>query len=168
KTENGAMLSLDNLSVTLNDGTGVVKETQVEIEPGERLLVAGESGTGKSTLVRAVAGLWPWGSGSVDFHAGRRLFMLPQRPYIPTGTLRRATAYPAAADNWKKGEINAALDKVGLGYLKDRLEEDAPWDQTLSAAKSSASPSRACCCTAPTSSSWTRRPRRSTTTARTR
>ena len=112
--------------------SGVVKETQVEIEPGERLLVAGESGTGKSTLVRAVAGLWPWGSGSVDFHAGRRLFMLPQRPYIPTGTLRRATAYPAAADNWKKGEINAALDKVGLGYLKDRLEEDAPWDQTLS------------------------------------
>ncbi|RWG76767.1 MAG: ABC transporter ATP-binding protein/permease [Mesorhizobium sp.] len=132
KTENGAMLSLDNLSVTLNDGTGVVKETEVEIEPGERVLVAGESGTGKSTLVRAVAGLWPWGGGSVNFHAGRRLFMLPQRPYIPTGTLRRAVAYPAAADNWKKGEIDAALDKVGLDYLKDRLEDDAPWDQTLS------------------------------------
>ncbi|MDG4883041.1 ABC transporter ATP-binding protein/permease [Mesorhizobium sp. WSM4884] len=132
KTENGAMLSLDDLSVTLNDGTGVVKETEVEIEPGERVLVAGESGTGKSTLVRAIAGLWPWGGGSVNFHAGRRLFMLPQRPYIPTGSLRRAVAYPAAADNWTIKKINAALDKVGLDYLKDRLKEEAPWDQTLS------------------------------------
>ncbi|MET3596541.1 putative ATP-binding cassette transporter [Mesorhizobium shonense] len=132
KTEDGAMLSLDDLSVTLNDGTGVVKETEVEIEPGERVLVAGESGTGKSTLVRAIAGLWPWGGGSVDFHADRRLFMLPQRSYIPTGTLRRAVAYPAAADKWTVKKISAALDKVGLGYLKDRLEEDAPWDQTLS------------------------------------
>lgn len=132
ETEDGAMLSLRNLSVTLDDGTSVVKETEVEIEPGERVLVSGESGTGKSTLVRAIAGLWPWGSGSVDFHPGKRLFMLPQRPYIPSGTLRRATAYPAAADNWKKAEIAAALDKVGLGYLKGRLEEEAPWDQTLS------------------------------------
>lgn len=132
KTENGAMLSLDDLSVTLNDGTGVVKETEVEIEPGERVLVSGESGTGKSTLVRAIAGLWPWGGGGVDFRAGKRLFMLPQRPYIPTGTLRRAVAYPAAADNWTIGKIGAALDKVGLEYLKDRIEEDAPWDQTLS------------------------------------
>ncbi|SDA50012.1 ABC transporter ATP-binding protein/permease [Mesorhizobium qingshengii] len=132
ETEDGAMLSLDNLSVTLDDGTAVVKETGVVIEPGERVLVAGESGSGKSTLVRAVAGLWPWGGGSVNFHAGRRLFMLPQRPYIPSGTLRRAVAYPAAADNWTIKEINAALDKVGLAYLAAKIEEDAPWDQTLS------------------------------------
>ncbi|WP_254634288.1 ABC transporter ATP-binding protein/permease [Mesorhizobium sp. GbtcB19] len=132
ETRNGAILSLDDLSVTLDDGTSVVKETEVAIEPGERVLVSGESGSGKSTLVRAIAGLWPWGSGSVDFHPGKRLFMLPQRPYIPSGTLRRATAYPAAADNWTVKEINAALDKVGLDYLKDRLEEEAPWDQTLS------------------------------------
>jgi len=132
ETKGGAMLSLDDLSVTLDDGTSVVKETEVEIEPGERVLVSGESGSGKSTLVRAIAGLWPWGSGSVNFHPGKRLFMLPQRPYVPAGTLRRATAYPAAADNWKTKEIAAALDKVGLGYLKDRLEEEAPWDQTLS------------------------------------
>jgi len=132
ETDDGAMLSLNNLCVTLDDGTSVVKETEVMIEPGERVLVSGESGSGKSTLVRAIAGLWPWGSGSVDFHPGKRLFMLPQRPYIPSGTLRRATAYPAAADNWTSKEINAALDKVGLAYLKDRLEEEAPWDQTLS------------------------------------
>ncbi|TIP10407.1 ABC transporter ATP-binding protein/permease [Mesorhizobium sp.] len=132
ETKDDAMLSLDNLSVTLDDGTSVVKETEVVIEPGERVLVAGESGSGKSTLVRAVAGLWPWGGGSVNFHAERRLFMLPQRPYIPSGTLRRAVAYPAAADNWTMKEIKAALDKVGLAYLAEKIEEDAPWDQTLS------------------------------------
>ncbi|MBB3137760.1 putative ATP-binding cassette transporter [Rhizobium pisi] len=132
ETEGEAMLSLNDLAVSLDDGTAVVKETQVEIEPGERVLVAGESGSGKSTLVRAIAGLWPWGHGSVDFHADRRLFMLPQRPYIPAGTLRRAVAYPNAADGWPLEEIKAALDKVGLDYLKDKLEEEAPWDQTLS------------------------------------
>ncbi|MEZ2133131.1 MULTISPECIES: ABC transporter ATP-binding protein/permease [unclassified Sinorhizobium] len=132
ETEGEAMLCLDDLSVTLDDGTAVVKETQVEIEPGERVLVAGESGSGKSTLVRAIAGLWPWGHGSIDFHADRRLFMLPQRPYIPSGTLRRTVAYPRAADSWTLDEIKAALEKVGLGYLNDKIEEEAPWDQTLS------------------------------------
>src|SRR5712672_3077230 len=85
ETKGKTMLSLNDLSVTLDDGTAVVDEAEIVIEPGERLLVAGESGTGKSTLVRAVAGLWPWGGGSVNFHPDRRLFMLPQKPYIPSG-----------------------------------------------------------------------------------
>jgi putative ATP-binding cassette transporter len=110
----------------------VVDETEVVVEPGERLLVAGESGSGKSTLVRAIAGLWPWGSGSVNFHPDRRLFMLPQRPYVPSGTLRRAVAYPGAADDWNLEQIAEALHKVGLDHLKDKIEDDAPWDQTLS------------------------------------
>ena len=132
ETEGDAILSLHDLSVTLDDGTAVVGETEVVIEAGERLLVAGESGTGKSTLVRAIAGLWPWGGGSVNFHPDRRLFMLPQKPYVPSGTLRRAAAYPAAAEDWTVEQIGQALDKVGLGHLKDKIEEDAPWDQTLS------------------------------------
>jgi len=82
--------------------------------------------------VRAIAGLWPWGGGSVNFHPDRRLFMLPQRPYVPSGTLRRAVAYPCAADSWTIGEIGEALHKVGLDHLKEKIEEDAPWDQTLS------------------------------------
>jgi len=149
ETEGEAMLTLNDLSVSLDDGTAVVGDTEVVVEPGERLLVAGESGSGKSTLVRAIAGLWPWGGGSVNFHPDRRLFMLPQKPYVPSGTLRRAVAYPGAADSWSAEEIAAALDKVGLAHLKDKIEEDAPWDQTIS-------------------SCWTRRPRRWTTRARTR
>src|ERR1700736_2017282 len=132
ETEGDAILSLHDLSVTLDDGTAVVGEAEVVIEAGERLLVAGESGTGKSTLVRAIAGLWPWGGGSINFHPDRRLFMLPQKPYVPQGTLRRAAAYPAAAEDWTVEQIGQALDKVGLAHLKDKIEEDAPWDQTLS------------------------------------
>jgi putative ATP-binding cassette transporter len=132
ETDGDAMLSLKDLSVSLDDGTAVVGETEVVIEAGERLLVAGESGSGKSTLVRAIAGLWPWGGGSVNFHPDRRLFMLPQRPYVPSGTLRRAVAYPGSADSWTVEQIGKALKKVGLEHLNDKIEEDAPWDQTLS------------------------------------
>ena len=132
ETVGDAVLSLDNLSVSLGDGTAVVKETQVEIAQGERVLVAGESGSGKSTLVRAIAGLWPWGDGSVNFHADKQLFMLPQRPYIPSGTLRRAVAYPRPADTWNSQEIHAALERVGLGHLGEKIEDAAPWDHTLS------------------------------------
>jgi putative ATP-binding cassette transporter len=132
ETKGKTMLSLNDLSVTLDDGTAVVDDTEVAIEPGERLLVAGESGSGKSTLVRAIAGLWPWGGGSVNFHPDRRLFMLPQKPYVPSGTLRRAVAYPGAAEDWTVKQIGEALDKVGLKHLIEKIEEDAPWDQTLS------------------------------------
>jgi putative ATP-binding cassette transporter len=132
ETDGEVILSLQDLSVTLDDGTAVVGEAEVAIEPGERLLVAGESGTGKSTLVRAIAGLWPWGGGSINLHPDRRLFMLPQKPYVPQGTLRRAAAYPAAAEDWTVEQIGEALDKVGLAHLKDKIEEDGPWDQTLS------------------------------------
>src|SRR3954468_17754127 len=132
ETQGDAMLTLNDLSVSLDDGTAVVGDTEVVVSPGERLLVAGESGSGKSTLVRAIAGLWPWGGGSVNFHPDRRLFMLPQKPYVPSGTLRRAVAYPGSADSWSEKEIAEALDKAGLAHLKDKIEEDAPWDQTLS------------------------------------
>lgn len=132
QTSDESMLSLHDLSVTLDDGTAVVGDTEVKVEPGERLLVAGESGTGKSTLVRAIAGLWPWGGGSVNFHPERRLFMLPQKPYVPSGTLRRAAAYPAAEEDFGVEQIGEALDKVGLAHLKEKIEEEAPWDQTLS------------------------------------
>jgi vitamin B12/bleomycin/antimicrobial peptide transport system ATP-binding/permease protein len=127
-----AALGLRDLSVTLDDGTAVVNDAEVAIMPGEKVLITGESGVGKSTLVRAIAGLWPWGDGDIKIRSGAKLFLLPQRPYIPIGTLRRAATYPDAAESRSSQEIAAALDQVGLGYLADRLDEDGPWDQILS------------------------------------
>jgi putative ATP-binding cassette transporter len=128
----GTAVRLRDLSVSLDNGTAVIDQAEVAIERGERVLVAGESGTGKSTLIRAIAGLWPWGEGSIEIQSGAKLFFLPQRPYVPTGTLRRAVAYPAPAEQWSEAEIGKALQQVGLPHLVERIDEEAPWDQTLS------------------------------------
>jgi putative ATP-binding cassette transporter len=128
----GPALRLQDLSVRLNDGTAVVGETDVAIESGERVLIAGESGTGKSTLVRAIAGLWPWGSGSIEIKKGAKMFLLPQRPYVPIGTLRRAATYPEAPESRSLEEVADAFRQVGLEHLNDKLDEEGPWDQTLS------------------------------------
>jgi putative ATP-binding cassette transporter len=128
----GPALRLRDLSVTLDDGTAVVGETDVVIEPGERVLIAGESGTGKSTLVRAIAGLWPWGGGSIEVKKAAKMFLLPQRPYVPVGTLCRAATYPDAADSRSLEQVADAFKRVGLGHLTDKLDEEGPWDQTLS------------------------------------
>jgi putative ATP-binding cassette transporter len=128
----GAAMRLADLSVTLDDGTAVVKDAEVVIARGEKVLVAGESGTGKSTLVRAISGLWPWGRGHVDVARGAKLMLMPQRAYVPVGSLRRATTYPEPAESKDDAEIAKALKLVGLGHLADRLDEEAPWDQTLS------------------------------------
>ena len=133
RSETGdAAMRLRDFSVALDDGTAVVDDTEVVIKKGERVLVVGESGTGKSTLVRAISGLWPWGGGEIEIQKDAKLILLPQRPYIPNGTLRRAVAYPGAAEDWDIPQISEALKKVGLEHLVDKLEEDAPWDQTLS------------------------------------
>jgi putative ATP-binding cassette transporter len=125
-------LQLRGLSVTLDDGTGVVHEAEVDIAPGEKVLIVGESGTGKSTLVRAVAGLWPWGEGQVVMQRDSTLLMLPQKAYVPLGSLRRATTYPMAAKSVPDADVHEALEAVGLGHLLDRLDEEAPWEATLS------------------------------------
>ncbi len=127
-----AAIRMKDLVVALDNGTAVVDDTDVVVKKGERVLVAGASGSGKSTLVRAISGLWPWGGGEISIQRDSRLFLLPQRPYVPTGTLRRAIAYPGAAEDWDLDTIRNALDRVGLGHLKDRVEDEAPWDQTLS------------------------------------
>jgi vitamin B12/bleomycin/antimicrobial peptide transport system ATP-binding/permease protein len=127
-----AALRLKHLSVTLDDGTAVVKDAEVTIASGERVLVAGESGTGKSTLIRAVAGLWPWGRGGVEVARGARVMLMPQRPYVPIGSLRRAATYPEPPGSKGDAEIVDTLKLVGLGHLTERLDEEGPWDQTLS------------------------------------
>jgi putative ATP-binding cassette transporter len=127
-----AALTLRELSITLDDGTAVVDEAEVAIKQGERVLIAGDSGTGKSTLIRAIAGLWPWGEGKIEVRKGARLMFLPQRPYIPIGSLRRAATYPEAADSRSAEDVAEAFRHVGLEHLIVRLDEEAPWDQTLS------------------------------------
>lgn len=128
----GAAIRLRGLSVTLSDGTVVVDDADIQVKPGEKVLLAGESGSGKSTLVRAIAGLWPWGEGEIALKKGARLFLMPQRPYIPLGTLRRATAYPDAADTVDDEALKSALREVGLEHLIDRVDEEAPWSSVLS------------------------------------
>lgn len=126
-----AVVSLKNLSVTLDDGKTVLDDFSISVDRGERVLIEGESGVGKSTLVRAIAGLWPWGRGNVGVASGR-LLLLPQRSYLPCGTLRRAVTYPGSEDTWSEAQLHSALKKVGLGHLECQLDHDLPWEQILS------------------------------------
>ena len=118
KEGTGPALRLQDLSVRLNDGTAVVDDTDVSIAPGERVLIAGASGSGKSTLVRAIAGLWPWGGGAIEVKKGAKMFLLPQRPYVPIGTLRRAATYPDAPDSRSVEDVATAFKQVGLEALR--------------------------------------------------
>ena len=128
----GAALRLRDLSVTLDDGSAVVNEADVEIAPGEKVLGAGESGTGKSTLVRAISGLWPWGDGEILIQANAKVFLMPQKPYVPLGTLKRATTYPLSPDEVDDEVARKTLEEVGLGHFADRVDEDTRWEDMLS------------------------------------
>ena len=128
----GATFRLQNLSVELDDGTVVVKDADVIIQPGERVLLVGESGTGKTTLTRAIAGLWPWGQGNIAIPHGAKMVVMPQRPYIPLGTLLRAATYPLSPDDAPNDTVRELMKTAGLGYLVENLDEEAPWNRTLS------------------------------------
>jgi putative ATP-binding cassette transporter len=131
--EEGIALKLDNVSVALDDGTGVVNDAEVTIKPGERVLLVGESGSGKSTLIRAIAGLWPWGSGEIEIAKGTQMNFLPQRPYVPIGSLLRAAAYPKDEKEVDRNEVLEAFKAVDLDEHIDRIDQqNEPWDQTLS------------------------------------
>lgn len=128
----GPAFRLQDLSVELDDGTVVVNDADVVIQPGERVLLVGESGTGKTTLTRAIAGLWPWGQGNIAIPHGARMVLMPQRPYIPLGSLRRAATYPLAPADAPDETIRELMTAVGLPYLTAHLDEEAPWNRTLS------------------------------------
>ena len=132
EADDGVALRLRMVSVALDDGTGVVKDAEVTIAPGERVLIVGESGSGKSTLIRAIAGLWPWGGGEIEITKNANIMFLPQRPYVPVGSLLRSASYPMDEKELDKEAVIKALKDVDLDQHVDRLEEPEPWDQTLS------------------------------------
>lgn len=121
-----------NLEVAFANGTTVINDANAEIHAGERVLIQGESGTGKSTLFRAIGGLWPWGAGEITTPPRETMMFMPQRPYLPLGTLKGALAYPANPDTFNDEDCTAALERVGLSQLPPRLDEEERWDRVLS------------------------------------
>lgn len=132
-TEDGReVLAFRYLQVGHPDGNVVIQDATAEIAAGEKVLIVGESGTGKSTLFRAIAGLWPWGSGEIRTPPREKMMFMPQRPYIPLGTLRAALAYPASPKRFADAAMVAALQRCGLPHLVGRLDEEERWDRVLS------------------------------------
>ena len=125
-------IHLDGLAVAQHDGRIMIDEADTVITAGQKVLLMGESGTGKSTLIRAVAGLWPWGSGSVRLPAGAKIAFLPQRPYMPLGTLRQVLCYPDAGETHTDDSLRQALTRCGLKRLIPRMNEEEKWDKVLS------------------------------------
>jgi vitamin B12/bleomycin/antimicrobial peptide transport system ATP-binding/permease protein len=125
-------IHIANLSIAHSNGRIVVADASIVIAPGEKVLIAGESGTGKSTMIRAIAGLWPWGSGSIRLPPRKRLAFVPQKPYLPLGTLRNALLYPEAESRVEDAVVIRALERCGLSHLAGRLDEEERWDHTLS------------------------------------
>lgn len=123
---------LENLAVAQYNGRVMIDEASTAIGRGDKVLLTGESGTGKSTLIRAIAGLWPWGSGQVLIPAQARVAFLPQRAYIPNGTLRQVLHYPITSREPTTEELVTALQRCGLQHLVLRLDEEDRWDKLLS------------------------------------
>ena len=125
-------IDLKQLLVRLPNGTPLVSADNFSIRRNERTLVTGPSGAGKSTLFRAIAGVWPFGSGSIAIPAKAKLMMLPQRPYFPVGSLKAAIVYPAEASAFSSDQVRDVLVSVGLPQLASRLEEEGHWNRMLS------------------------------------
>ncbi len=123
---------LDGLSVAQYNGRVMIDDADTIIARGDRVLLTGESGSGKSTLIRAIAGLWPWGSGRVLLPADAQVAFLPQRSYIPHGTLREVLQYPKTQADVPDDVLRAALERCGLHQLVPRLNDEDRWDKQLS------------------------------------
>jgi len=127
-----APLSAEALDVRLPDRAPLITADALSIAPSDRVLVTGPTGSGKSTLFRALDGIWPFGSGTVTIPRDARVRMMPQRPYFPTGSLADAIAYPAPPGSFDAGAMREMLAAVGLPAFSARLDEHAHWNRMLS------------------------------------
>jgi putative ATP-binding cassette transporter len=125
-------IAVKDVEVQLPNGTPLVDVEDLHLPEGENVLVMGPSGSGKSTLFRAIAGIWPFGHGRIFVPQGARVMLLPQRPYLPVGSLLAAVSYPALPDRFGADAVAAALAAVGLEKLVPRLDEEAHWNRMLS------------------------------------
>ncbi|HEX7380626.1 MAG TPA: ATP-binding cassette domain-containing protein, partial [Nevskiaceae bacterium] len=125
----GNAIDVRNLRVALPNGHVLLRQLDLRVEPGERLLVTGPAGIGKSTFLRVLAGIWPYGSGEVYLPDASVCF-IPQRAYLPEGKLGDAIAYPFHAID--RDEVEHWLEFCGLGRLRSHIDEYAAWDKQLS------------------------------------
>jgi len=123
---------MDHLEIASPSGCVKLQGEHVEVRPGERVLVVGEPGTGKTVLFRALAGLWHWGAGRIVRPRGAELYCMPRTPYLPPGTLCEVLAYPSVAGKFDKRACANALTRLGLKRLGARLDEPRRWDHELS------------------------------------
>jgi putative ATP-binding cassette transporter len=128
----GDAVVLEDATLSIPGGRVLVSGASLRLEKGEAVLISGASGSGKSTLFRALAGIWPFGHGRSLLPAGTSALFLPQRPYLPLGTLRRAVCYPLDATAVPDAAVREALAAVGLPQLAERLDEEDSWDRRLS------------------------------------
>ncbi|MBR6711193.1 MAG: ABC transporter ATP-binding protein/permease [Selenomonadaceae bacterium] len=123
--------AVSGLQVALPDGRALLQDCSLKLAAGTRLLVTGTSGCGKSTLLRTLAGIWPYGKGSIEIPKGSRVLFLPQRPYLPLGSLRRALCYPSE-EIGSEELMKAALHKVGLADFAGKMDDVDDWSRILS------------------------------------
>jgi putative ATP-binding cassette transporter len=125
-------LSIENVDLRLPDGAPLVSTATAKVAAGENLLISGRSGSGKSTLIRAIAGIWPYGAGKIVIPQLARMLFLPQRPYVPIGSLRHAVTFPAQPGAFSDKEIAEALTACNLAPQAEQLDETDHWDRRLS------------------------------------
>jgi putative ATP-binding cassette transporter len=123
---------IDHLEIASPSGCTMLRERDVVIKAGERALIVGQPGTGKTLLFRALAGLWPWGSGRIGRPAAEKVFYMPRSPYLPPGSVREVLAYPARVEDFDTAAYEAALARVGLERLKPDLDTRKRWERLLS------------------------------------
>lgn len=128
----GSALTLADVEVTLPDGKVLLRDVRLTIERGSAVLIQGPSGSGKTTLFRVLAGIWPFGHGLITLPEGARVLFLPQRPYLPTGTLREALSYPEKPAMDPDRAFIDALTTCRLPHLTERLDESRNWTMALS------------------------------------